>query len=135
MYNNIKFYLPKQRGGMNLNISIYAYDWERSSLCSMVEDQCIKSNRRPVVHYYEDYDSFIRELPRQRCDMVIVARNGADGMEGAFAVRDLLPRVPLVWFSDDNGFGPQSYRVGCEYFAPRPITDEQMHRALSRCGI
>ncbi len=116
-----------------MNISIYSYEQERSHLKDLLESQCQRQHRRPVLRFFENYDSFIQNLPQGRCDLVIVARDGADGMEGARAAKDLLPKVPLVWFSDDNGFGPQSYRMGCAYFAARPITDDLVARAIARC--
>ncbi len=116
-----------------MNISVYAHPAEQEAFRRLLEECCKALLRRPVLRLFQDYDSFIRELPRSRCDLVIVFRDGADGMEGAYAARDLLPTVPLIWFSNDNGFGPQSYRIGCHYFAARPITGELLLTALRRC--
>ena len=81
-----------------------------------------------------DYDGFIRDL-RAPCDAVFVLADGADGMEGVIAARDLKPDTPLVWFSDDKGFGPQSYRVKCAYFAPKPLTPDKLQTAFALCGL
>ena len=29
--------------------------------------------------------------------------------------------TPVIWLSDDEGFGAQSYRLGCTYFHKKPI--------------
>ncbi len=83
--------------------------------------------------FYESYDSFIQGLPKSRCDAVIVAHKGATGMQSVRAAKILLHRVPIVWFSDDNGFVEESYRVGCAYFSTEIITEELLSTALERC--
>ncbi len=92
-------------------------------------------NRGPACLYFESYDDFISELPASGCDVVIVARPGAAGMETVRSAKILMPGVKVIWFSDDNGFGPESYRIGCAYFSASPITEERITAALRRCGV
>ena len=82
----------------------------------------------------EDYDRFIGSLCEAMPDLVIVTSDGADGMEGVIAAKNLLPGVPVMWLSDDKGFGAQSYRLGCAFFHPKPITSEALAQAF-RKGI
>ena len=45
--------------------------------------------------------------------MIIVAVDGAIGMEGVIASKNIRPDTAVIWFSDDKAFGAQSYRLGC----------------------
>ncbi len=83
---------------------------------------------------YDDYDDFISGFPNEESQAVIVARRGADGMECARSARVMKPNVPLIWLSDDRGFGVESYRIGCAYFSAAPITEQILSTVLARCG-
>ncbi len=85
--------------------------------------------------FYETYDDFIREFPREASQAVIIARRGADGMECARNARLMRPTVPLVWLSDDAGFGIESYRLGCAFFSAEPISEALLSTALERCRV
>lgn len=65
--------------------------------------------------------------------MIVVMADGAEGMEGVMAARTLCPEVDLLWLSDDEGFGPQSYRLGCTYFGKKTITEQLVSHAYRRC--
>ena len=41
--------------------------------------------------------------------------------------------VPVLWFSNDNGFGAQSYRLGCAYFHKKPVSPQILSAAIARC--
>lgn len=68
-----------------------------------------------------------------RFDVVIVALPGAQGMEIASSVRAFDEKLPLIWISDDAGFGVMSYRLQARMFLVEPITESQVCNALSRC--
>ncbi len=82
---------------------------------------------------YDDYDQFISGFPQEESQAVIVARRGADGMESARNAKIMRPKVPLIWFSDDGGFGVESYRIGCAYFSAEAVTQVRLTAALARC--
>ncbi len=82
---------------------------------------------------YSDYDSFISGLGRDAPGLIIVTADGAVGMEGVIASKNLLSNTPVVWFSEDRDFGTQSYRLGCAYFHEKPISPEVLSLALDRC--
>ena len=83
----------------------------------------------------DDYEDFVSTLTQVRYNVVIVTMNHARGMVGVIAARTHCPNLPVVWFSDDDGFGLQSYRLGCTYFGVLPITAEKMERAIERCEL
>ncbi len=82
---------------------------------------------------YDTYDDFIAGYPQDNASAVIVARRGADGMESARNAKIMQPNIPLIWFSDDEGFGVESYRIGCTYFSAEPLTEKLLCAALARC--
>ncbi len=84
-------------------------------------------------YYYETYDDFIKGFPRDTSQAVIVARRGADGMECARNAKLMQPAIPLVWLSDDPGFGIESYRIGCAFFSAEAISEKLLSTALNKC--
>ncbi len=113
-----------------MKIAILTEDWRYTAL----EQMASQLSKEPLscVHY-ATYDDFIAGLPQSRCDLSIIAQNGAGGMESVRAAKTLLPEKPVIWFSDDKGFGPESYRLGCAYFSAAPITPELLQSAIIRC--
>jgi two-component SAPR family response regulator len=79
-----------------------------------------------------DYDSFVDALRCTRYDAVFVTENNANGMEGVIAVRNLCPGLPVIWFSNDEGFGCQAYRLNTDFFHSKPLTPQILEIALDR---
>ncbi len=85
---------------------------------------------------YDSYDDFIASFAydeSSKSQAVIIARRGADGMESARNARLMQPSVPLIWLSDDEGFGIESYRIGCAFFSTEEISEHLLLTALKRC--
>lgn len=82
--------------------------------------------------HFTDYDSFISHLRRHACDAVFVAENNANGMEGVIAAKNIRPNLPVVWFSNDEGFGCQAYRLNTVFFHSKPITHTVLEMAMER---
>lgn len=78
----------------------------------------------------ECYERFAMLLLQTEIALVIVAMNGAEGMEGVIAAKRLCPNVQVMWFSDDACFGAQSHRLECAYFGQKPITGTMLSAAL-----
>lgn len=74
-----------------------------------------------------------QELEQLAPELLIVLTDGAAGMEGVYLARHVRPALPVFWFSNDYGFGMQSHRLECEYFATKPLTDDKLRKALSHC--
>ena len=85
-------------------------------------------------HYelYPDYDSLVNGLRRSQFDLVFVCHDNACGMEGVIAVRNISPNVPVIWFSNDEDFGSQAYRLHTDFFHAKPITPVILEMALIR---
>ena len=47
--------------------------------------------------------------------------------------KSVCKNVPVLWFSNDNGFGAQSYRLGCAYFHKKPVSPQILSAAIARC--
>lgn len=80
----------------------------------------------------DNFDLLLEILPRIKSDVILVLADGAEGMEGVIASKKLCPDTAVVWFSDDEGFGPQSYRLGCTYFASKPVTEHILSSAFQK---
>lgn len=83
----------------------------------------------------DDYEEFVLALTSKQHNVVIVTMNNAIGMEGVIAAKTQCPDIPVVWFSNDKGFGLQSYRLGCAYFGAQPINVDNLGRAIERCRL
>ena len=89
--------------------------------------------RKMQITDYSDYDSFIAGLGGSPPDCIVIAMDGADGMEGVIAARSVCQNAPVLWFSNDNGFGVQSYRLGCAYFHKKPVSPQILSAAIAKC--
>ncbi len=115
-----------------MKLAVWADDSLRHELQVLLMGESLSARvKKPV--YYRSYDDFIGNLPQVGCDAIVVACRGAEGMESARAARILLPHTPLIWLSDDRGFGPESYRIGCTYFSASPMTEHLLKTALDKC--
>ena len=85
--------------------------------------------RRIECTHAPDFDRFLEKMQQTDYDIIVVTANGAEGMEGVIAAQKLFPDGHVVWFSDDAGFGIQACRLGCTYFAVKPITHELVSKA------
>ena len=83
----------------------------------------------------ETYDTYLLQLKAEKADLVFITECGANGMEAVMAAKNVQPDIEVVWFSDDAGFGVQSYRLGCAYFSAETVTSETIEEAIRRCKI
>ena len=81
---------------------------------------------------HPDYDSFVDSLVCGSFDAVFITENNANGMEGVIASRNVCPNMPVIWFSNDEGFGCQAYRLNAHFFHAKPVTAPILEMALSR---
>ncbi len=116
-----------------MKITVYTDEGRQNELSALIESALPFKDKITRYELFKNYDDFLEHLSNTHCDIVIIAIDGAEGMESARAVKILKPLAPLIWLSDDNGFGPESYRVGCTYFSASPISDKTLTFALDRC--
>ena len=90
------------------------------------------SHRVFQFELYPDYDALVDGLRQNRFDLVCVCHDNACGMEGVIATRNILPNVPVIWFSNDEDFGSQAYRLHTDFFHAKPITPVILEMALDR---
>ena len=74
-----------------------------------------------------------KQLAEWNPNLIIVLANRSEGMEGVYLAKEIRPEVPVFWFSDDEGFGMQSHRLECDYFAVKPFNPEKLRKAFQRC--
>ncbi len=115
-----------------MTIAVYANPADQRIIQSHIELTPELHFRKLKLLAAADYDSFIA-LPEREPGMVLVMAEGASGMEAVIAARKCYPNAPVAWLSDDAGFGIQSYRLGCCYFAQLPLTGEMLAAAIRAC--
>ncbi len=109
------------------NIIIYGNHEESSALISYTE-----FSQKHIFKHTDVYDTFLSYLSENAPQAVFILIDGATGMEGVIAVRNFYPQCPVAWISNDKGFGIQSYRLGCAFFAEKPLTKKKVAIALER---
>lgn len=114
-----------------MHILIYGND--RDILAEMIESSGAVQYRKIAFSLPVCYEEFLSELKRITPHVILISQDGAVGMEAVIAAKNLYPQTDVIWFSDDEGFGPQSYRLGCSYFAIKPVTADKMQRAFAKC--
>ena len=113
-------------------ICVYDTANEADILKAKIAQLAFFAYRKITYRVCGKYETFVREL--YTADLIVVLADGADGMEGVIAVKNSGRDMPVIWLSDDEGFAPQSYRLGCNYFHKKPITLERLKEALTKCG-
>ena len=116
-----------------MRLILYGTKTDKSELAQTISDIPELCYRSICIEDYPDYDSFIAGLGGSPPDGIVVAADGADGMEGVIVAKTVLRDIPVLWFSDDGGFGAQSYRLGCAYFHKKPISPEILSAAITKC--
>ena len=115
-----------------MNLCFFGPSTDRQVILDLLNEVPEYSHLRDSVSYFEDYDSFVENLPQKHYDCAVITENNANGMEGVIALRNVLPQLPLIWFSNDEGFGCQAYRLNADFFHTKPITAEILKMALRR---
>ena len=116
-----------------MNILIYGTTREKELLVQYMKSQASMAFRLVTYSHADDYDTYLTMLRKHPYDMVFVMTDNAAGMEGVIAVQNVQPDVPIVWFSNDKNFVAQSYRLGVNYFAVKPVDEKIVNLALNRC--
>ena len=112
---------------------LYGTEADKNELMRSLDALPNRCYRKMRVTDYSSYDSFITGISESPPDCIVIAMDGADGMEGVIAAKSVCENVPVLWFSNDNGFGAQSYRLGCAYFHKKPVSAEVLSAAIAKC--
>lgn len=108
-----------------MNTIIFGNQEEYLTLLSYAEKQL-------YCRHTDVYDTFLSYLSEDPPQVIFILMDGALGMEGVIAAKNLYPSCPIVWISNDKGFGIQSYRLGCVFFSDKPLTEKKIKIALAR---
>ena len=117
-----------------MNILVYGSDSETNDFIDMLDSNQYFMFRKKNFICESNYDKFLKQLDDNK-DIVFILENGAKGMESVIATKDLCPETPIIWFSNDRDFGAQSYRLGVEYFATKPVTNEHLALAAKKLKL
>ena len=116
-----------------MNILIYGNEREKELLIQHMKSQACMAFRQVNYSHADNYVTYLAMLREQAHEMVFVMADNAEGMEGVIAVQNVQPDTPIIWFSNDKNFVAQSYRLGVDYFAVKPIDERILSLALKRC--
>lgn len=116
-----------------MNVLIYGNATDRELLIQHMKSQACMAFRKIEHFNTDDYDTFLELLNLKEYEMVFIMMDNAVGMEGVIAVQNLQPQTSVIWFSNDKNFVAQSYRLGVNYFAAKPINEKIINLALNRC--
>ena len=116
-----------------MDVLVYGNTKDEQSVKKLISRQASMAFRKICYTQTEDYDEFLIRLEEKNYDMVIIMTDNAAGMEGVIAVKNMLPHIPVLWFTNDKNFVAQSYRLGVTYFSVKPIEERTMKLALERC--
>ena len=108
-----------------MNILVFGSGNETEEFVDSIDSHEHYIFRKKSYTRVSDYDDFLKALESPQ-DIVFVLENGAIGMESVIASKSLCPQTPVIWFSNDKNFGAQSYRLGAEFFAKKPVTNEHL---------
>ena len=97
--------------------------------CKKISD-FLKSYDNNIYIQTNNPDELLSKLAVTAFELIIIASDGAFGMERVIATRKLCPDTKLFWFSNDKDFGAQAYRLNCNYFSVKPITDQKIAKAM-----
>ena len=115
-----------------MQICIYGPESDHAQLMDIIHSLPTYRHWVRTYHPYANYDCFLEQLRHRPCDVVFVTENNANGMVGVIATRNVRPELPVVWFSNDEGFGSQAYRLNADFFHVKPLTPQVLEMALSR---
>lgn len=116
-----------------MNVLIYGNARDKELLIQHMKSQACMAFRKIDYSDTDDYDTFLELLNSKKYEKVFIMMDNAAGMEGVIAVQNLHPDTPIIWFSNDKNFVAQSYRLGVNYFAVKPINEKILNLALKRC--
>lgn len=116
-----------------MNVLIYGSEKESQHFIQYLKTQAYTAFRRIRYFQTDDYDKFLEYLKAEEYEIIFILMDDEAGMDGVTAVCDSQPNKFILWFSNDKNFVVQSYQLGVTYFAVKPINENILHLALSRC--
>ena len=116
-----------------MNVLIYGNTTDKELIVQHMKSLACMTFRKINYSQTDDYDTLLRLLKKTTYEMVFVMVDNAAGMEGVIAVQSISSTTPIIWFSNDRNFVAQSYRLGVNYFAVKPINEKMIKLAIERC--
>jgi len=116
-----------------VNVLLFGSDPECRAAIDILNGLEVLSAHIQQHRHLNDLEEFEMALVDWSPTLLLVLADGAEGMECVYRAKERRPSVPAFWFSDDQQFGMQSYRLNCAYFSIKPVTQENICKALQRC--
>lgn len=117
----------------NMRMLLFGKECECRAAAEMIRTSELLLGHTYEICQVDDLEEFEKNLADWEPTLLVILADGAEGMECVYRARDRRPDLPVFWFSNDRGFGVQSYRLDCAYFAIKPVTAEKVNQAFHRC--
>lgn len=118
-----------------MKIAICAKQEDLKILNKLTRDYCAECNCHPAIDSFENRESIVDAMIKNKYAIVIVAMDKAKGMEAVKHIHRLDGSTKIIWFSDDEDFAGCAFENGVKQFALRPISSEKISKGFDNCGI
>lgn len=98
-----------------MNIALCANQIDLEMLESQL-NQCCMSEGNLEIHKFHNESLLLEKIKSNQYDLVFVGLDGAIGMETVMKVREYSETQPMIWCSEDDGFGVIAYTLGVVAF-------------------
>lgn len=109
-----------------MNVLIYGSEQDKNTFALCVSNIAELQYRVINYQFATEPEQYARLLKENSYDLITVLADGANGMEGVMAASEACLGTPIAWISNDEGFGFQAQRLGCIYFALKPLSDDKI---------
>lgn len=118
-----------------MKIAFCANQKDLGTLKKITMDYCRECNCRPAIYNFENRESLIEAMTKNKYSIVMVAMCKVKGMEIVKHVHRMDKNTQIIWFSDDVDFAGCAYENNVRQFSLLPISIEKLSEGLARCGI
>lgn len=116
-----------------MRVMLYGKEMECRPAIELLSSFLREADKPNSIRCADSRDTLREQIVEWEPHLIVVLANRANGMEGVYTAKETHPSIPVFWFSDDEGFGMQSHRLECDYFAVKPVTAEKLQKAFHRC--
>lgn len=116
-----------------MRVMLYGEAAECQQAMDIVQALLSGAEEQTSVRRADHREALRKQIVEWEPHLIMILADRSNGMEGVYTAKETCPEIPVFWFSDDEGFGMQSHRLECDYFAVKPFTTEKLKKALRRC--
>lgn len=108
---------------------------EQEDIMRYITQYCDVYGVIPEYAPFSDEETLFRSLTLRRCDVVVVALDGADGFLLTRKLREADKNVRLIMVGDAQQYAVMGMRLHISDFIMRPVTFKSLVRAMQLAGV